>query len=115
VFQNATSDRPAMYLTTVSEPLEKILWYGQSLEFFESSALGTSVIYEDLGRTLNEGGLARALECITELLKRNRPGLVVIDSFRALQTYAADPETFRGFLHELAGRLGDADHVLLGW
>jgi circadian clock protein KaiC len=63
------------------------------------------VIYEDLGRTLNEGGLAGALECITELLKRNRPGLVVIDSFRALQTYAADPETFRGFLHKLAGRL----------
>jgi circadian clock protein KaiC len=33
VFQNATSDRPAMYLTTVSEPLEKILRYGQSLDF----------------------------------------------------------------------------------
>ena len=29
----------------------------------------------------------------------------MIDSFRALQTYAADPETFRGFLYELAGRL----------
>mgnify|MGYP001082390088 CR=1 FL=1 len=33
VFQNATSNRPAMYLTTVSEPLEKILRYGQSLDF----------------------------------------------------------------------------------
>jgi len=105
VFHNATSDRPAMYLTTVSEPLEKLLRYGQSLDFFDPSALGTRVIYEDLGRTLNEVGLAGALECITELLKRNRPGLVVIDSFKALQTYAADPETFRGFLHELAGRL----------
>ena len=29
----------------------------------------------------------------------------MIDSFRALRTYAADPEAFRGFLHELAGRL----------
>ena len=105
VFHNASSDRPAMYLTTVSEPLEKILRYGQSLDFFDPSALGTTVIYEDLGRTLNEGGLAAASACIAELLKKNRPGLVVIDSFRALQTYAADPETFRGFLHELAGRL----------
>ena len=63
------------------------------------------MIYEDLGQTLNEEGLTGALAYITELLKQNRPGLVVIDSFRALQTYAADPETFRGFLHELAGRL----------
>ena len=31
--------------------------------------------------------------------------LLVIDSFKALQTYAADQETFRRFLHELAGRL----------
>ena len=105
VFHNASTDRPAIYLTTVSEPLEKILRYGQSLDFFDPSALGTSVIYEDLGRTLNEDGLAGALACITEFLKRYRPGLLVIDSFRALRTYAADPEAFRGFLHELAGRL----------
>jgi circadian clock protein KaiC len=105
VFHNASTDRPAIYLTTVSEPLDKILRYGQSLDFFDPSALGTSVIYDDLGRTLNEDGLAGALTSITELLKQHRPGLLVIDSFRALRTYAADPETFRGFLHELAGRL----------
>ena len=61
VFHNASIDRPAMYLTTVSEPLEKILRYGQSLDFFDPAALGTSVIYEDLGRTLNDEGLTGAL------------------------------------------------------
>ena len=81
VFHNASTDRPAMYLTTVSEPLEKILRYGQSLDFFDPAALGTSVIYEDLGRTLNDDGLSGALAYITELLKQHRPGLVVIDSF----------------------------------
>ena len=70
-------------MTTVSEPLEKILRYGQSLDFFDSSALGTSVIYDDLGRTLNEDGLAGALACITELLKQHRPGLLVIDRFQS--------------------------------
>ena len=74
VFHNATTDRPAMYLTTVSEPLEKVLRYGQSLEFFDPAALGTSVIYDDLGRTLNEDGLAGALACITEFLKDIAPG-----------------------------------------
>jgi circadian clock protein KaiC len=105
VFHNASTDRPAMYLTTVSEPLEKVLRYGQSLDFFDPSALGTRVIYEDLGRTVNDDGLAGALAHITELLKRTRPGLFVIDSFSALQTYATGPDKFREFLHELAGRL----------
>jgi circadian clock protein KaiC len=115
VFHNASSDTPAIYLTTVSEPLEKILRYGQSLDFFDTSALGTRVIYDDLGRTLNEDGLAGALAHITELLKQTRPGLLVIDGFRALQTYAADPEKFREFLRQLAGRLSAfPNHLLLG-
>jgi circadian clock protein KaiC len=105
VFHNATADKPALYLSTVSEPLDKILRYGQSLDFFDPSALGTRVIYDDLGQTLNEAGLVGALESITELLKRHRPGLMVIDSFLALRTYAADQEAFRSFLHELAARL----------
>jgi circadian clock protein KaiC len=105
VFKNASAASPALYLSTVSEPLDKILRYGQSLDFFDPSALGTKVIYEDLGHTLNEEGLAGVATLLGELLRRHRPGLVVIDSFRALQTYAADAETFRAFLHELAARL----------
>jgi circadian clock protein KaiC len=38
VFHNASVEPPAIYLTTVSEPLEKILRYGQSLDFFDPSA-----------------------------------------------------------------------------
>ena len=53
LFRNASDDQPAMYLSTVSEPLEKILRYGQSLEYFDASALGSRVIYEDLGQTRN--------------------------------------------------------------
>jgi circadian clock protein KaiC len=105
LFHNANVDRPAVYLSTVSEPLEKILRYGQSLDYFDAAALGTSVIYEDLGTTLNEGGLPGVLARITELIKQRRPGLLVIDSFKALQDYATDAEAFRRFLHELAGRL----------
>ena len=40
LFHNATAERPALYLSTVSEPLEKILRYGQSLSFFDTSVVG---------------------------------------------------------------------------
>jgi circadian clock protein KaiC len=105
LFGNATVDRPALYLSTVSEPLEKILRYGQSLDYFDTSALGASVFYEDLGQTLNDQGLPGILARVTELLRQRRPGLMVIDSFKALRVYATDAGAFRRFLHDLAGRL----------
>lgn len=51
VFANATPERPALYLSTVSEPLEKILRYGQTLSFFDPKEVGRSVWYEDLGES----------------------------------------------------------------
>ena len=44
---------PAVYLSTVSEPLEKILRYGQTLSFFDPNAIGSRVFYEDLGTSLS--------------------------------------------------------------
>src|SRR4051794_37954943 len=76
LFHNASADHPALYLATVSEPLEKILRYGQSLAYFDAAALGTSVMYEDLGRTLNEDGLPGVLARVTELIKQRHPGLI---------------------------------------
>jgi len=105
VFQNAAVERPALYLSTVSEPLDKMLRYGESLDYFDTSAIGSRVIYEDLGRHLNDGGLPAVLERVTTLLRERRPGIVVIDSFKALRDYADDVADFRRFLYELAGRL----------
>jgi circadian clock protein KaiC len=105
LFHNATEEKPALYLSTVSEPLDKLLHYGQSLEFFDASAVGSRVFYDDLGRTLNEEGLSGVLGRLKEQLRELRPSLLVIDSFKALRDYAHDEETFRRFLHELAGLL----------
>jgi circadian clock protein KaiC len=104
VFANATPERPALYLSTVSEPLEKIIRYGQSLDFFSPQAVGKAVFYEDLGTVLNERGLDAVSERIDGLIRDHKPGVIVIDSFKALSAYA-DASDFRRFLHELAGRL----------
>jgi circadian clock protein KaiC len=65
-FHNATLESPAVYLSTVSEPLEKILRYGQSLRYFDPAALGRSVLYEDLGQIINDDGLPGVLARLTE-------------------------------------------------
>jgi circadian clock protein KaiC len=105
VFHNATPERPAMFLTTVSEPLEKVLRYGQTMAFFDADVVGQAVFYDDLGELLGSQGLSGVLERIDELVKKHRPGMMVIDSFKALHPYAADQGEFRRFLHSLSGRL----------
>ncbi len=106
VFAGATRERPAIYLSTVSEPFEKILRYAQTLSFFDRDAIGQSVFYEDLGRTVGaDGGLAAIVERIAALIKERRPGIIAIDSFKALAAFADDARGFRRFLHDLAALL----------
>jgi circadian clock protein KaiC len=105
-FRNGQPGRPAIYLSTVSEPLEKIVRFGQSLTFFDTTAIGKSVFYEDLGSTVHQDGLSGVTEQLGRIVRERRPGLIVIDSFKALQAFARDYGEFRKFLHELAGRLG---------
>jgi circadian clock protein KaiC len=104
-FHNASPESPAVYFSTVSEPLEKIVRFAQSLDFFDESAIGTSVFYEDLGAVLSSEGLAGVGRQVAAVLRERRPGLVVIDSFKALHAFEDSDGDFRRFLHDLAGRL----------
>jgi circadian clock protein KaiC len=104
-FRNADPDRPVVYFSTLSEPLEKILRFGQTLSFFDATALGRSVFYEDLGQIASRDGLPGVGDHVAAVLKQRRPGLVVIDSFKALHALAEGDAAFRAFLYQLAGRL----------
>jgi circadian clock protein KaiC len=105
LFHNAEVDRPGIYLSTMSEPFDKILRYGQDLTFFDTDAIGSSVFYDDLGEVVNGEGLPGVINRIDALLKEQQPRFVVIDSFKALRSFASDEAQFRRFLHDLAGRL----------
>jgi circadian clock protein KaiC len=103
-YHNARADRPALYLSTVSEPLEKVLRFGQTLSFFDASAVGSRVIYEDLGAVV-DAGLHSVHDRIRQFLRQHRPGILIIDSFKSLSPYAGSDREFRRFLHTLAGML----------
>jgi circadian clock protein KaiC len=102
VFRNATKERPALYLSTLSEPMDKILRYGETLKFFDRDALrDRRVIYEDLGHVLDDDGLDSTLTSFERLLREIRPGIVVVDSFKVFHSFATDETNFRRFLYSL--------------
>jgi circadian clock protein KaiC len=105
-FHNASRESPALYLSTLSEPLDKILRYAESLKFFDQSAIrDRRIVYEDMGRILGEQELDDVLIALDGFLKTVMPGVVVIDSFRAFHVLAKDESSFRQFLYELGRRL----------
>src|SRR6185312_14552900 len=63
------------------------------------------VVYDDLGETLVKDGLGGVLGAVDRFLRELRPGIVVIDSVKALHAFAKDEGEFRRFLHGLSRRL----------
>jgi circadian clock protein KaiC len=105
VFANATADSPALYLTTLSEPLDKFIQHGQSYGFFDSARVGETVFYEDLGVMVRERGINALADIVTELLTERKPRLIVIDSFKALNELIETPQERRTILFDLASVL----------
>jgi circadian clock protein KaiC len=105
LFHNATADRPGLYLTTTSEPLDKVVRFGQELSFFDPTKVGTAILFESLAPALEAGGLPAVSERIHTLIRDARPGILIIDSFKAFAPYADDALVYRAFVAELAGRV----------
>ena len=105
LFCNAGSDRPIVYVSTLSEPMAKMVSYVQRFSYFDERKLGTEIQYEDIGPLLASDGPAALVPWLSELIKRLSPKLIVIDSFRAIHDLSSSlPET-RRMVSNLAGLL----------
>ena len=108
-FCNATEEKPALYLTTLSEPLEKFIFHGQSYSFFDSAKVGKSVIYEDLGIVVREKGVEKLAEIVADMIVKHRPGFIFIDSFKALNELLQSTHERRTVIYDLATVLTSYD------
>jgi circadian clock protein KaiC len=104
-FANATAEEPALYLTTMSEPLDKFIMHGQHYGFFDESKVGVSVFYEDLGLILRDRGIDKLPEILTDILATRRPRLLFIDSFKALNELLVQPQDRRTVIFDVASVL----------
>jgi circadian clock protein KaiC len=116
VFHNASPDRPILYLTTLSEPVAKVVRYLERFDFYDESKLATEVHYDDVGARLAAEGIGAILPVIEEAIKNLAPKIIVIDSFKALHDLAPSVLELRKMLFELTGTLTayDTTVFLLG-
>jgi circadian clock protein KaiC len=105
VFANAEGDRPILYITTLSEPVDKMVRYLQQFTFYDERKLGTIVFYESLGDEMATQGLEALVARIREAVKTVHPKLVVVDSFKTIHETSTTPQEMRRMLYDLAGLL----------
>jgi circadian clock protein KaiC len=116
LFANAGGGRPIVYVSTLSEPMSKMVSYVQRFSYFDGDKLGTDIQYEDIGPLLASDGPEALVPWLTELIKTVSPKIIVIDSFRAIHDLASSVPETRRMVSDLAGLLSayDTTAFLLG-
>jgi len=85
MFANATPRRKALYFSVIGEPPIKMLRYQQQYDFFDATKVGDGTVrFIHLGQEALDGGVTKVLESIVQEIEKSNPGIVVVDSFRAL-------------------------------
>jgi circadian clock protein KaiC len=105
VFANATPEHPALYFTVLGEPALKMLRYQQQYSFFDQDKLPGSVRFVNLSQVILEQDLDAVLKEIIKQIEEVNPGVVVVDSFRAVVRKALGATTemeLQGFVQRLA-------------
>ena len=105
IFDNASDDRPILYLTTLSEPLAKVVRYLQGFRFFDETKLGTQVVYEDIGDRLAQDGISALMPVLQETIRSLGPKIIVIDSFKAVHDLAPSAADRRRLVYEMTALL----------
>lgn len=115
-FHNASPDLRVLYFSTLSEPTAKLLRYLGQFEFFDPKKLDTSIRFVDLGVLIRQEGLPPASALILEHIKKFKPAIVVVDSFKVFDDLASSQEELRKFSYTLAVNLmaWESTALLLG-
>ena len=106
MFANANDDgRPIAFLSTLSEPLDKVVRYLQQFRFFDESKLAGNIVYDSIGEALTAHGIGALVTRVKDVIKTHRPKIIVIDSFKAIHDLSTSVPDMRRMLFELAGLL----------
>ncbi|WP_437944311.1 ATPase domain-containing protein [Sorangium sp. So ce281] len=101
-FHNASARARVLYFSTLSEPTAKTLRYLNQFDFFDPGKIDGGIQFVDLGAILRTKGLDGASRLVMDHVKKVKPSIVVIDSFKVFDDLAKSKEELRKFGYELA-------------
>jgi circadian clock protein KaiC len=113
-FSNLKEGFRGVYLTTLGEPVYKVIKNMQSFEFFDPIMAAHSIDYEDTGFLLSKEGLKKFNDFVSYTLLNYSPSFYCIDGIDRLKYLSGDIPEFESFLYDLTG-LFSAYHCTTFW
>lgn len=116
-FKNASPEKRVLFFQTLSEPTAKTLRYLKKFSFYDPKKLEDgSIEFIDLGEILRSEGIEEAIVLIMSHIKRVKPTIVIIDSFKVFSDLAKSNQELRKFSYEIAINLmaWECSTLLLG-
>ncbi len=99
LFENATPERPALFITVLGEPTLKLLRHQQQFSFFDPARVGKDIHFVNLGKAVLAGDLDVLFAAILAEVEQVRPAYVAVDSFRAIARVARDTQAHAQLEH----------------
>ena len=115
-FHNASDQCRVLSFSTLSEPAAKTLRHLRQFSFFDPKKLEAGIQFVDLGVMLRNKGLEAAMDLVMQHMKKVKPAIVIIDSFKVFDDLARTKEELRKFDYEIAVNLmaWETTSLLLG-
>jgi circadian clock protein KaiC len=102
-FKNASAQCRVLFFQTLSESTAKTLQYLKKFSFFDPQKIADeSIQFIDLGDILRSQGLEKSLQLLMSHVKRVKPSMVIIDSFKVFEDLSKSQEDLRKFTYEVA-------------
>jgi circadian clock protein KaiC len=101
-FHNASPDRRVLYFSTLSESTAKTLLHLQQFSYFDAQKVDSAIEFVDLGEILRGKGTQEASTLIMDHVRRVKPAMVVVDSFKVFDDLSGSREELRKFGYEIA-------------
>jgi circadian clock protein KaiC len=105
MFALATKERQALFFTVLGEPPIKMLRYQQQFSFFDPKKISESIRFVNLSDDVSTGNFDEVFARITKEIEASSPGLVFVDSFRAVMLEAGHQRqgtlTLQHFIQQL--------------
>jgi circadian clock protein KaiC len=111
IFANAEdANRPILYFTTLSEPLEKVVRYLQQFEFYDEDKITSgAIVYESIAPELSGEGPSALVKRIREAILTRSPKMIIVDSFKAIHDLSTSLPEMRRMLYEISSLLSAYD------
>jgi len=104
-FNMARKGERALVVSTLSEPLTKMIRFMCGFSFFEAEQIGRTIFFEDVSELTSRGDTEGVLDLIDQRIRELKPKLLIVDSLRSLLAAVPDGrERRREFMYKMAVR-----------